>query len=176
MKNLARRKRDARPAREGRVRLNVADGCAEPDAHAGGSACETEEQGVVIRAVDVVVRRTVIASHARAPARVPNAATRVIPTEDDRRGLHGDRCESGAQPPAVQEARRVGGDLNAGAYVAEDGGRLEERDAVSGVCERVGRGEAAEARADDDDVETERGAVAAVEWRDFLEGKMCGQL
>jgi hypothetical protein len=58
--------------------------------------------------------------------------------------------------------------LDARAYVAESGGRLEERDAVSGVCERMGRGEAANACADDDDVETEGGAVAAVEWRDFL--------
>jgi hypothetical protein len=58
--------------------------------------------------------------------------------------------------------------LDACAYVAENGGRLEERDAVSGVCERMGRGETANACADDDDVETERGAVAAVEWWDFL--------
>jgi hypothetical protein len=38
----------------------------------------------------------------------------------------------------------------------------------------VGRGEAAETRADDDDIEAERGAVAVVERRDFLEGEMCG--
>jgi hypothetical protein len=58
--------------------------------------------------------------------------------------------------------------LEACAYVFENGGRLEERDAVSGVCERMGRGETANACADDDDVETERGAAAVVEWRDFL--------
>ena len=44
--------------------------------------------------------------------------------------------------------------MDTGAYVAEDGGGLEQRDAVFGVRERVSRGEAAEACADDDDVET----------------------
>jgi hypothetical protein len=58
--------------------------------------------------------------------------------------------------------------LDACAYVAENGGGLEERDAMSGVCERMGRGETANARADDDDVESERRAVTTVEWRDFL--------
>jgi len=58
--------------------------------------------------------------------------------------------------------------LDACAYVLENGDRLEERDAMSGVCERMGRGETANACADDDDVKRERGAVAAIEWWDFL--------
>jgi hypothetical protein len=58
--------------------------------------------------------------------------------------------------------------LDACAYVLENGDGLEERDAMSGMCERMGRGETANACADDDDVKRERGAVAAVEWRDFL--------
>jgi hypothetical protein len=36
------------------------------------------------------------------------------------------------------------------------------------MCERMGRGKTANACADDDDVETERGTVAVVKWRDFL--------
>jgi hypothetical protein len=42
---------------------------------------------------------------------------------------------------------------------------------VSDICEHVacvGRGETANACTDDDDDETEHGAVAIVEWRDFL--------
>ena len=175
MKHLARRERDARPTREGRVRLHVAHGGAEADAHAGRGARKAEEHGVVVRAVDVVVWRPVVLGHACAPARVPDARTRIVSPEHDRRGLHGDRCEGRTEPPAVQDPRRVGGDLDAGAYVAEDGGGLEQRDAVPGVRERVSRGEAAEACADDDDVETERGAVAAVKWRDLLEGDVCGK-
>ena len=41
---------------------------------------------------------------------------------------------------------------------------------MSGLCKRVGCGETTEPRADDDVVETKRGAVAAVEWREFLGG------
>jgi len=39
---------------------------------------------------------------------------------------------------------------------------------VSGVCERMGCGETTNACADDDDVEAERGVVAAVERRDLF--------
>jgi hypothetical protein len=58
--------------------------------------------------------------------------------------------------------------LDACAYVAENGSRIEERDVVSGVCERMGRGETTNTCADDDDFETERRTAAAVEWRDIL--------
>ena len=173
IKHLAGRERDARPTRKGRVGLHISHCGAKADAHAGCCAGETEEQGVVVRAVDVVVRRPVVLGHARAPARVPDARARIVAAEDDRRGFHGERCERRAEPPAVQDARRVGRDLDAGADVAEDRGGLEQRDAVAGVRERVGRGEAAEACADDDDVEAERGAAAVVEWRDLLEGNVC---
>jgi hypothetical protein len=49
-----------------------------------------------------------------------------------------DRFEYLAKPPVVQESRCIGRDLDACAYVTENGGRLEERDVVSGVCERKG--------------------------------------
>ena len=39
-----------------------------------------------------------------------------------------------------------------------------------GVCERMGRRETGNACADDYDIETERSAASAVEWRDFLKG------
>ena len=176
IKNLARCERDARPTLKGRVRLYVADRGIEPDAHARGGARKAKEHGMVIPAMDVVVWRTVIFNHAVAPPRVPDAGARIVSTEDDRRWFHADRFEDLAKPPVVQESRRVGRDLDACAYVAENGGRLEEGDLVSGVCERMGRGEAANACADDDDVEAERGAAAAVERRDFFQGNMCGQL
>ena len=104
------------------------------------------------------------------PCAYPNACTRrgFPSTENDRCCFHSDGCERLAKPPEVQEPRRIGRDLEACAYIPENGGRLEECDAVSGVCECVGPGETANACADDDDVETERGAVAAIEWRDFL--------
>ena len=64
--------------------------------------------------------------------------------------------------------------MDASAYVAEDGGGLEQGDAVSGVRERVSRGKVAEVSAGNDDIETEGGAVAAVEQWDLLEEVICG--
>jgi hypothetical protein len=64
--------------------------------------------------------------------------------------------------------------LDPRAHVAEFARRLEKRDAVPRVRERVGCCEAAETRADDDDVEGEGGAPAVVEGWDFLEGCVCG--
>jgi hypothetical protein len=58
--------------------------------------------------------------------------------------------------------------LDACTYVLENGDGLKERDAMSGMCECMGRGKTANACTDDDDVKRERGAVAAVERRDFL--------
>jgi hypothetical protein len=92
---------------------------------------------VVIRAMDVIVRRAVIACHMRAPARVPDAGPRVVPPEHDRRRLDGARCERGVESPSEQELRRVGRYLDARAHIAELTRRLEECDAVSGVRERV---------------------------------------
>ena len=123
---------------------------------------------MVIPAMNMIVWRTVIFNHARTPTRVPDACTRIVSTENDRRWFHADRCECLTEPPVVKESCRIGRNLDACAYVAENGGRLEERDTMSGVCERMGRGETANACADDDDVERERGAVAAVKWRDVL--------
>ena len=176
--HLSRRKRDARPTtttRRRRIRLDVAHRRAEAYAHAGRGARETEEHGVVVCAVDVVVLRAVLVRHARAPAGVAHARTGVVPAKDDRGGLDGDGGQSGPEAPAVQEACGVGGDLDAGADVAEDGGGLEEGDAVAGVREGVGCCEAAEACADDYDVEAERCAVAPVELRDFLKGDVGGE-
>ena len=154
MEDLARRESDTRPAWEGRVRLYVVHSGIEPDAHARGGARETEEHSVVIPTVDMVVWRAVIFNHACAPTLVPDTGTRIVSTEHDSRGFYRERCERLAEPPAVQESRRVGRDLETCAYVAENRCRLEERYAVSGVCERMCRGETADACADDDDVET----------------------
>lgn len=65
--------------------------------------------------------------------------------------------------------------MDAGAYIAEYGGGLEQGDAVSGVREHVSRGKVAEVCAGNNDVETEGGAVAAIEQWDLLEENICGQ-
>ena len=64
--------------------------------------------------------------------------------------------------------------MDAGAYVADDGGGLEQGDAMSGVRERVSRGEVAEVCAGNDDLKTEGGAVAAVQRWDLLGEVICG--
>ena len=173
IEHLSTRERDARPAGDGRVGLHLAHGCAEADAHAGGRAREAVQHRVVVRAVDVVVRRAVVVRHACPPGRVPYADARVVPPEYDRGRLDGARCERGAESPSEQQPRRVGRDLDSRAYVPEFARRLEKRDAVPRVRERVGGGEATETRADDDDVEAEGRALAVVEGWDFLEGYVC---
>ena len=128
------------------------------------------EHGVIVRAMDVEIRRAVIAGHARAPARVPHAHARVVPPKDDRGGLDAVRAQRGAEAPAQQESRRVGRDLDPCADVAQLARRLEQRDAVPRLGERVRRREPAESRADDDDVEAEGGAATTVKGRYLLEG------
>ena|SRR5258707_11952580 len=61
MKNLTRRE-GARPAWESRIGLNITHGGTKSNAHAGGSTCETEEHGVVIPTVDLVIWRIMIFS------------------------------------------------------------------------------------------------------------------
>ena len=51
--------------------------------------------------IDIVARRTVIFNRARTPTHVPDAGTRIVSTDDDRGGFHGDRCERRAKLPAV---------------------------------------------------------------------------
>jgi hypothetical protein len=60
-----------------------------------------EEHGMVIPAMDIIVWRTVIFNHARTQTREPDAGTRIVSTENDRRGFHGDRCERLTKPPVV---------------------------------------------------------------------------
>ena len=174
IQHLATREGDARAPNDGRIGLNAANGGAEADAHAGCGAGEAMEHGVVVRTMDVVVGRAVIAGHAVSPARVPHAHARVVSAKDDRGGLDAVRAQRGAEPPAEQEARRVGRDLDPRADVAQLARRLEQRDAVPGVRERVRRREPADSCADDDHVQAEGGAAPAVEGRDFLEGDFCG--
>jgi len=50
--------------------------------------------------------------------------------------------------------------------------RLEQRDAVTGRCECVGRGEAINTHADGGDVEIEGGAAAIVETGQVFEGNV----
>lgn len=125
--------------RSRRLTLYVAQSNADPDAHARSCACETEEHGVVISTVDVVVLYREPCSWAMrtsgAPQHVPDARTRILPTENNRR-------ESRARLPEAQESgshSSIGRDLDAGACVTKDGGRLDQRDAVSGVCEADGQ-------------------------------------
>ena len=56
---------------------------------------------MVVRAVDVVVRRPMVLGHECAPARVPDARTRIVPAEHDRRGLHSGHCEGRTKSPAM---------------------------------------------------------------------------
>ena len=65
---------------------------------------------MVISAVDVVVLYREPWSWAiRAPQQAPDARrTRIVPTENDRRGLHGDRCGSRARPPKAHESGSIG--------------------------------------------------------------------
>src|SRR5712672_4847288 len=49
MKYLARRERDARPARCGSVRLDTTDGSTETDVGVGSGLRKAEEHGVVVR-------------------------------------------------------------------------------------------------------------------------------
>ncbi len=66
------------------------------------------EHRVVVRAMDVVVRRAMIAGHVRAPARGPYAHARVVSPKDDRGRLDGVSAQGGAEAPVEQESRRVG--------------------------------------------------------------------
>ena len=156
----------------GIYRLYVTHSSIEASAYARGGAREMEEHGMVISAVDIVEWGTVIFDRARTKTRVPDAGACIISADIDRCGFHGNGCERLTKLPAVWvwESRRiqVGRDLNPCAHVAENGGRLENRDAVSGVCERMGRSETGNACGDDYDIETEPSAASVVEWRDFV--------
>jgi len=96
IEHFATRERHARASRDGRVGLDGANGGAEADSYAGCGAGEPMEHRVVVRTMDVVVRRAMIASHIRAPARVPYAHARVVSTKDNRGGLDADRAQGGA--------------------------------------------------------------------------------
>ena len=176
MDDLARGERDVRPALDGRVGLHVANGGAEADMDAGGGARETEEEGMVVGAVDLVVGCAVIEGHVPSPAGVPNALACVVAAEDERFGQHACGGESGAEAPADNEPRLVRRELDASADVAEDGGGLEDYYAVAGVREGVGGGETTEAGADDDDIEGECRTATVIKWWDLLDGGIPSEL
>jgi len=131
------------------------------------------EHGMVVRTMDLVVWRAVVALHAWSPARVPEAFACVISPEDDRAGLDSMCAQGWPETPAEKEARGVGRDLDACTHFSQHVRRLEQRDAVSGVGECVRRGEATESCANDNDVEVEGGATATVEGRHLVEGYVC---
>src|SRR6266404_2324073 len=170
MDDLAGGECDGGPAGGCGVWLDGADCGAETDVHARRGASEAEQEGVVVGAVDVVVRRAVLVVHGGAPVAVPNALARVVPPKDE--GLWDDGCrgECLSETPAEEEARLVRRDLNASADVAESRGRLEERYAVAALCEAISGGEPAKACTDDNDVEGEWGAATIIEWWDLLDG------
>ena len=92
-------------------------------------------------------------------------------------GFDAGRAEGGAETPAEhwQEPRCVGRDLDSHTYVAQHSSRLEQRDPMTSLCERVGRREATDACADDDDdVEAEGRTVATIERRQLVQEYVCG--
>jgi hypothetical protein len=116
-----------------------------------------------------------LALHARGPVGVPEAFAGVVPPKDDPAGLDCVSAQGWAEPPAEEESRRIGRDLDARTYLSQNARGLEQRDAVAGVCECVRHSEATETCADDDDVEAEGGATATVEGRYLFEGNVCDQ-
>ena len=66
------------------------------------------ENRVVVCAVDLVVRRAVIARHVGHRTLAPEALARIALSKDDRGGLDAIRAEGGAETPAEQEPRHVG--------------------------------------------------------------------
>ena len=96
MDDLARHKRYGRPALDSGVRLHVADGSAKADIDAGGGAREAEEERVVVRAVDMVVRRAVLGDQGAAPVAVPYALASIVAPEHDCLRLHGGGGKCGA--------------------------------------------------------------------------------
>ena len=158
--------------REGRIRLYVAHSAVEAGAHARCRARGTKEHGVVVRGVC-----SSTATRGRPCVRPNTCARRAHPYRTGgtrslwapRRLLQGpDRALSN-----VGSASRWGR-LGCGHLYhqrIEARGGIERRGAVTGVRERVSRGEA---RAKDDEVETRGGAMVAVDLRDLLEENICG--
>ena len=103
IEHFTTRELDVWTTRDGRVGLSGANGGTEADTYAGCSAGEVMEYRVV-RAMDVMVRRAMIAGHARAQARVSYAHARVVSPKDDRSGF--DAVLVGSTP-AQQESRRL---------------------------------------------------------------------
>ena len=134
---------------------------------AEGGARETEE-GVVVGAVDLVVRCAVIEGHVPSPAGVPNALARVV-AAGRREPLvaRSWRGESESEAPADDEPRLVLRGLNVS---AENGRGLEDYYAAVSVREGVGRSEATEAGADNEDVGGECRTATVIKWWDLLEG------
>jgi hypothetical protein len=71
--------------------------------------------------------------------------------DDDRLGRHHDGEEPLAQAEADEDARRVGGELDAGAGRGERLRLIEKRDAKAVPCERERCRQPADAGARDDD-------------------------
>ena len=103
------------------------------------------------------------------PPRVPEALAFIVPPKEDRGWPDGVCTQGSTEAPAEKELRRVGRDLDPRAHLAQHMRTIERRDAVPVMWECVGRGEATNARADDDDVEVEGGAATIVEGRHLFE-------
>ncbi len=78
IEHFARRERDARASRDGRIRLDGANGCTEADSYAGCGVGELMKHRLVVPAMDVMVQRAVIKGHVQAPARVAHVHAHVV--------------------------------------------------------------------------------------------------
>ena len=115
----------------------------------------------------------VVVHHVWGPPRVPEALACIVLPKDDRGWLCGVCTRPSGE--GLKELRHVGRDVDPHAHLAQHMRRLEQRDAVTGRCECVGRDEAINTHTDGGDVEVEGGAAAIVETGQVFEG-MSGNL
>jgi hypothetical protein len=133
--------------------------------------------------VDLIIRRAIFLIHRLAPPcpgdgfsggpygheaglerrRVTESEARGTSSEGERFWLDDDLFEIVTETPSDQETADVWADLDASANLADSGGALEDGDGVACFCETVGGREAAEAAADDDDVDGKGGATTLEE-------------
>jgi hypothetical protein len=110
----------------------------------------------------VIIRRAIIFIHRLAPLCPGDGFSGGPSSEGERFWFDGDLFKFVAETPSDQETADVWADLNASANLADGGCALEDGDGVACFCETVSGGEAAEAAADDDDVDR-KGCATSLE-------------
>jgi len=68
---------------------------------------------------ELAVRHAVIARHVGDRMLAPEALAHTVPPKDNRGGLNIVHAEGGAEPPAEQEPRHVGCDLDAHTHISQ---------------------------------------------------------